>query len=582
MIPCDVSDTLAATSDSMEVDAEEEEEEGQQSGSQQGGEEAEGGVSSAGGGAEGAAGGSGKWPPRRRQQQQQKHKGGHMVQTFVFSATLTLPTDLRRRLRKGGGGAQGSGTMESLIDKRRLRKRGGGAQGRGTMESLIDKVKFRGEPHIVDLTTARRLATRVEEAKVDCTDKERDEFLYYLLAMHPGRTLVFVNAVSALRRVAALLKILGLPTMALHAQQQQRQRLKALDRFKTEAHGVLVATDVAARGLDVKGVRCVIHYQLPASTDTYIHRCGRTARGESDGLSISIVTPKEAGRFSALCRAMGRDAPPPSFPEEARFSALCRSMGRDAPPPSFPVDLQLIPQVHSRMQLAVRVDELERKERRSKADKAWMETNSKLLDLEYSSSGGSDDEFVERSRGGGPKLSSLRGQLADLLATPLQHKMSTKFFTGGAAASLHHSGVKAAGGGGSKVVDTVAGETPAQIVSVVPKAVALATRMQESKDAVQSQQQAQKTKAQAHAAKKKELKASQAKLGHTLPKPQAKVGKKERGKAARPGSAGSQVQAASKGGRRGIVVIPPIALGRNKDAPEALDALRKRLALLNS
>jgi hypothetical protein len=66
---------------------------------------------------------------------------------------------------------------------------------------------------------------------------------------------VFVNAVSAVRRVGALLKLLGLPAVALHAQQQQRQRLKALDRFKSHPHGVLVATDVAARGLDIPNVQ---------------------------------------------------------------------------------------------------------------------------------------------------------------------------------------------------------------------------------------------------------------------------------------------------------------------------------------
>lgn len=82
---------------------------------------------------------------------------------------------------------------------------------------------------------------------------------------------VFVNAVSAVRRVAALLQLLGLPAVALHAQQQQRQRLKALDRFKSHLHGVLVATDVAARGLDIQDVQVrwaalVCHPGRPGST----------------------------------------------------------------------------------------------------------------------------------------------------------------------------------------------------------------------------------------------------------------------------------------------------------------------------
>ncbi len=92
---------------------------------------------------------------------------------------------------------------------------------------------------------------QVEEACLECSDAQRDEFLYYILAQHPGRTLVFVNAISSVRRVAALLKLLGLPAVALHASMQQRQRLKALDRFKADPTGVLVATDVAARGLDI-------------------------------------------------------------------------------------------------------------------------------------------------------------------------------------------------------------------------------------------------------------------------------------------------------------------------------------------
>ena len=92
---------------------------------------------------------------------------------------------------------------------------------------------------------------QVEEACLQCSDVARDEFLYYILAQHPGRTLVFVNAISAVRRVAAMLKLLGLPAQALHASMQQRQRLKALDRFKADSAGVLVATDVAARGLDI-------------------------------------------------------------------------------------------------------------------------------------------------------------------------------------------------------------------------------------------------------------------------------------------------------------------------------------------
>ncbi|GFH15161.1 uncharacterized protein HaLaN_11338, partial [Haematococcus lacustris] len=118
------------------------------------------------------------------------------------------------------------------------------------------QVPFRGDPAIVDLTAgSHQVAAGVTEAYVPCMEgSDRDALLYYLLVKHPGRTLVFANAVTALRRVAALLKVLGLPAHAIHAQQQQRQRLKALDRFKSDDQAVLVASDVAARGLDIPGV----------------------------------------------------------------------------------------------------------------------------------------------------------------------------------------------------------------------------------------------------------------------------------------------------------------------------------------
>ena len=70
-----------------------------------------------------------------------------------------------------------------------------------------------------------------------------------------------------------------------------------------------MASDVAARGLDVKNVACVIHYQIPPSADVYVHRAGRTARAEAEGLSVALVTPKEAARYRALMGALGRPTP---------------------------------------------------------------------------------------------------------------------------------------------------------------------------------------------------------------------------------------------------------------------------------
>lgn len=105
---------------------------------------------------------------------------------------------------------------------------------------------------LLHLMTALLPHLQVVEAYVSCSEEEQDAVLYYILAQHPGRTLVFVNAISTVRRLAALLRLLQLPALALHASMQQRQRLKALDRFKGDPHAVMIATDVAARGLDIQ------------------------------------------------------------------------------------------------------------------------------------------------------------------------------------------------------------------------------------------------------------------------------------------------------------------------------------------
>ena len=89
------------------------------------------------------------------------------------------------------------------------------------------------------------------EAYLDCTEENRDERLYYLLTQHPGRTLIFTNAITMARRLAAVLKLLQLPVTAMHSSMQQRQRLKALERFRKSDSAIMIATDVAARGLDI-------------------------------------------------------------------------------------------------------------------------------------------------------------------------------------------------------------------------------------------------------------------------------------------------------------------------------------------
>ena len=98
-----------------------------------------------------------------------------------------------------------------------------------------------------------------------------------------------------IRRLSPLLTLLGLKVHSLHSELKQASRLKALEAFKASSNGVLLATDVAARGLDLPDVDCVIQFDPPVDPKQFSHRCGRTARAGRDGRAWVLLSEKEVG-----------------------------------------------------------------------------------------------------------------------------------------------------------------------------------------------------------------------------------------------------------------------------------------------
>jgi len=321
-------------------------------------------------------------------------------QTFVFSATLTVPDNVRRKLKKG---------------KVMSAKKPSSKPQSGSLESLMESVPFYGRVKLMDLTPKERkggaVASTIAESALECTEDDRDAMLYYLLSAHPGMTIVFVNAISCLRRVTALMKILRVPVEGLHAGMQQRARLKALDRFKAAAasspgssrrHSVLVATDVAARGLDVKGVELVIHYQIPLSADTYIHRSGRTGRADQQGAAVSLVTPKE----------------------RSRYYALLKSLNRNGPLDPFPIAEETLTEASRRMALTKKIDKLSHAKSKEKADKEWRQSHAEELGIILSDSDSDEDlqEYHEEQSArqtANVNERKLRAELDRMIALPL-------------------------------------------------------------------------------------------------------------------------------------------------------------------
>merc|ERR1719199_1456760 len=120
----------------------------------------------------------------------------------------------------------------------------------------------------------------------------------------------------------------GVPCAAIHGDKNQKEREQALNDLKSAQIKILVATDVAARGLDIKGVTLVVNYDLPANTEDYVHRIGRTGRAGQKGYAVALVTDRDAGHLRGIIEVMKRTNQ--EIPEEVQQMA---ANAGPAPPP---------------------------------------------------------------------------------------------------------------------------------------------------------------------------------------------------------------------------------------------------------
>ncbi|GMH28395.1 hypothetical protein Nepgr_030238 [Nepenthes gracilis] len=319
-------------------------------------------------------------------------------QTLVFSATIALSPDFRKKLKRG-----------SLQSKRSMNG------DLSSIESLSERAGMRSDAAIVDLTNASIVADKLEESFLDCREEDKDAYLYYILSVHGhGRTIIFCTSVAALRHLSSILRILSVNVCTLHAQMQQRARFKAIDRFRENEHGILVATDVAARGLDISGVRTVVHYQLPHSAEVYVHRSGRTARAFADGCSVALVSPNDRSKFASLCRSFSKET-------------LRR----------FPVESTYMPEIIRRLSLARQIDKIIRKESQVRAKESWIKRSAESVELVLEDSD-SEEERVKNyyhKKASSIHLKKLQQELNKLMARPLQPKSFSHRYLAGAGIS---------------------------------------------------------------------------------------------------------------------------------------------------
>lgn len=310
-------------------------------------------------------------------------------QTLVFSATLTLVHQAPAR----------------ILHKKHTKKIDKTAK----LDLLMQKIGMRGKPKVIDLTRSEATVETLTETKIHCENDEKDLYLYYFLMQYPGRTLVFANSISCIKRLSGLLKVLDIMPLTLHACMHQKQRLRNLEQFARLEDCVLLATDVAARGLDIPKVQHVIHYQVPRTSEIYVHRSGRTARATNEGLSLMLIGPEDVINFKKIYKTLKKDEDIPLFPVETKYMDT----------------------VKERIQLARQIEKAEYRNFQACLHNSWIEQAAAALEIELDEEmykGGRADQQEERRRQ--KQMKVLKKELRHLLSQPLfKGDLKTKYPT---------------------------------------------------------------------------------------------------------------------------------------------------------
>ncbi|CEP64234.1 ATP-dependent RNA helicase LALA0_S10e05556g [Lachancea lanzarotensis] len=340
-------------------------------------------------------------------------------QTMIFSATFSM--DLFNKLVTTNWKKLGKDKDTNEMEQ--------------ALKHLMTKINFRSKPVIVDVNPDNKIHSKIAEALIECLPTERDLYTYYFLTVYPGTTLVFCNAIDSVKKLNSYLTFLGISSFQIHSSMTQKNRLKNLEKFRQEAssnktHGkptVLIASDVAARGLDIPDIKHVLNYHLPRSADVYIHRSGRTARGDNEGVSVMICSPQEAmGPLRKLRKVL-------SSKSEAAHG---KKWQKDVP--VFPIEPGVLSQLRDRGAIANELAEDQLATRSLTKDANWLKKAADDLGIELDSEDESKDIILAKNKVkkqgkqlGKQEVKDLQFQLKQMLKKPIRKDLRKSYLTGG-------------------------------------------------------------------------------------------------------------------------------------------------------
>ena len=181
-----------------------------------------------------------------------------------------------------------------------------------TMPKLMNEIanSYLRSPIRIEVSPPGKAADKVTQEVHFIAKAEKTNLLIELLAKHRGeRALVFGRTKHGSEKLMKTLVKAGFDAASIHGNKSQGQRDRAIAGFKSGDVTILVATDVAARGLDIPDVKHVYNYDLPNVPDNYVHRIGRTARAGKDGAAVAFCAPDEMGELKAIQKTMGVSIP---------------------------------------------------------------------------------------------------------------------------------------------------------------------------------------------------------------------------------------------------------------------------------
>ncbi len=173
------------------------------------------------------------------------------------------------------------------------------------------------DPAFVQVGRRNAAARTITHAVENVAAAQKTDWLASFLRRESGPILVFVKTRRGADRLTSQLAARGIRAAALHADRSQRDRLSAVEGFKSGRLRVLIATDIAARGLDIDGITHVVNYDVPHTPDAYVHRVGRTGRALATGTAVTLVSPAEERALRAIAARVPLGAPAAAEPPAA-------------------------------------------------------------------------------------------------------------------------------------------------------------------------------------------------------------------------------------------------------------------------